>query len=318
MDAQQLTFNQDPEASTTDIGPEDSNNSNCCCNLLCCPCKLFYWYISPLTCELFYTLKCLIFHPLNFAIAMFLCIWDATMIPLSIGLVPLCCMGFPLLWVSMEFIIAFSRIDLGFHYYLAESSKKFDKSRAYLLSLSLYFTDIPLCCCYNNNNENCANLMFERMKSLFTSIEMYKYILYHIFIRPIITFSTCWIIFIVFTNIGLIGFPFWYLVNDTMFHENKVILAWAHDCEWPDNQRDTGVVCDKDYIWIINTFERALWTGIISLLVLPLVLRLNNWFANLNKIIAYKFYTFYYTKDIDTIQVNAPILRNTHVRIDSV
>jgi len=318
IDAQEITFNQDPEASATDdIEPTEKTN-NCCCKLICCPCNLFYWYIAPITCEFCHTLKCFLFHPINFGMAIFLITWDCTMLSLGIGLIALCCMGIPLLWVSIEFIIAFSRIDLGLNYYMVEDGKKLDKSREYLLTLSLYFTDIPLCCCYDqrDNHENCLNLMFERMKHLFTNIQIYKYILYHILIRPVITFSTWWIMICVAVNVGLVGLPIWYAVHDTLFVENKIYFGWRHDCSLPNDGRD-GIVCDEDYVWIINTFGRALGVAIISLVILPLMMRLNNWFAYLNKIVAYKLYTFYYTDDMEKIQGSAPILNNND-RIDSV
>ena len=170
------------------------------------------------------------------------------------------------------------------------------------------------------------NLMFERMKNLFTNIEIYKYILYHIVVRGIMTFSTWWIMIIVAVNIGLCGVPFWYLADDTMFKRNQVIIGWTWKgghCDWVDIYKENGdidystLVCDKDYIWIINTFGRALGLSILSLLILPLIMRLNNWFAYLNKVVAYRFYTCYYTKDYQHLQDKAPILDNT-ARIDSV
>ena len=111
MDAQEITFNQDPEASATDI--EEIPKNNCCCQVLCCPFNLFYWYISPLTCNFCHTLKCWLFHPLNFAAAIFFIVFDCTMLSVGIGIIPLCCMGIPFLWVSVELIVAFSRMDLG-------------------------------------------------------------------------------------------------------------------------------------------------------------------------------------------------------------
>jgi len=322
MDAQEITFNQDPEASATDI-PENNNDDGGCCCLLCCPCKLLCWYIAPLTCDLCHTLKCWFFHPINFAVAIFLIVFDATMLSVGIGIIPLCCMGIPLLWISMEFIIMFSRMDLGMAYFMVENGKKLDESKKHLLTLSLYLTEIPLCCCYNERYDNCMNLMFERMKYLFSNWQIYKYILYHVLVRPIITFSTWWIHIVVAATVASCGVPVWYLVNDSQFKKNQVIFGWNKGCKYVDSDSSNGddsqstLVCDKDYVWIINTFPRALAVGVIALLLLPLVMRVSNWFAYLNKIAAYKFYTWYYTDNAQDIHDKRPILGNQQ-RMDSV
>jgi len=322
MDAQEITFNQDPEAGATDI--DSGKDSGCCCKVICCPCKVFYWYIAPLTCELCHTIKCFFFHPFNFAMGIFLLVWDATLLSVGLGLIGLCCMGIPLLWITVETIIAFSRFDLGFNYYFVETKKKFDESRAHLLKLSLYSTDVPLCCCYNHSSENCMNLMFERMKYLFTEIQVYKYILFHILIRPIITFSTWWICIIVGVNVALCGTPIWYLSNDTQFKCNQVSPTWwAYDkCDWVDIDgcTDKGLDCSTGthHVWILNDFGDALTFGLLCLIVLPITMRINNWFAHLNKVAAYKFYTWYYIDDPSYIQDKQPMLRGNTARIDSV
>ena len=136
---------------------------------------------------------------------------------------------------------------------MAEDFKHLNKSKQHLLKLTLYSSssNIPLCCCWNTNYENCLNLMMERIKYLFCSWQIYKYIFYHILIRPIITFSTWWIMIIVAVNVGLLGFPIWYHFDDKYFKDNNVILGWRGNgkCHWSDND-DFGVICDKDYIWI--------------------------------------------------------------------
>jgi hypothetical protein len=322
MDAQEITFNQDPEATGTDDLDHDTNarHESACCCLLCCPCRILYWYIAPLTCQLCHTLKCWFFHPINFAVCLFLMIFDATMLSVGIGIIPLCCMGIPLLWISMEFIIAFSRMDLGMNYYMVEDGKKLDESKKHLLTLSLYFTEIPLCCCYNERYDNCMNLMFERMKYLFTNWQIYKYIVFQVLIRPIITCGTWWIHIVVAVNTALVGTPIWYLVDDSQFKKDQVIVGWNKGCKYVDDPNDSNssiLDCDKDYVWIINTFGRALAVGIIALLVLPLTMRMNNWFAYLNKIAAYKFYTWYYTDNVQDIRDKKPILDSKH-RFDSV
>eukprot|EP01084_Bolivina_argentea_P185905 320510_1 len=315
MDAQEITFNQDPEANATEIDTlTDKNNNNelpgyCAA---CGPCRLLYWYISPLCCGLCHSLKCFIFHPLNFGMALLLIIFDTTMLSLGVGIIPLCCMGIPLIWISMELIVAFSRIDLALHSNFAEDGKNIDKNKEHLLTLSLYFTELPLCCCYNGEYRNCMDLMFERMKYLFTSIEIYKYILYHIIIKPIIAFTTWSVIFFVIANICAIGIPIWYEIDDTYFVNNQVHFGWAPSCHLHDNNI---IKCDKDYIFIINTFSRALAVGLISLFILPLTLRFNNYLAYLNKIVAYRAYTFYYTDDIRKINDKKPILVMIHDEI---
>jgi len=324
MDAQEITFNQDPEAGATDI--EDTKGSGCCCKVICCPCKALYWYIAPLTCELCHTIKCFFFHPFNFAMGIFLLTWDATLLGTGLGLIGLCCMGIPLLWITIETIIAFSRMDLGFNYYFVETKKNFDESRAHLLKLSLYSTDVPLCCCYNRSS-NCMNLMFERMKYLFTEIQVYKYIIFHIFIRPIITFSTWWICIILACNIALCGTPIWYLSNDEQFKNNQISPTWwayntydGSKCKWVTQEGTTekGLSCSDDaHVWILNDFGDTLAFGLLMLILLPITMRINNWFAHLNKVAAYKFYSFYYTNDVSMVQDKQPILRNT-ARIDSV
>ena len=113
MNAQQITLDHDPETAATDL---PSNDNNCCCgikSILCCPCSLIYWYLSPLTCNLCYTLKIFVFHALNFALAIFLMVWDITFISVGIGIIPCCFIGIPFLWISIEIIIALSRFDLG-------------------------------------------------------------------------------------------------------------------------------------------------------------------------------------------------------------
>lgn len=214
-------------------------------------------------------------------------------------------------------------IYLGFNYYFVETKKKFDESRAHLLKLSLYSTDVPLCCCYNRS-DNCMNLMFERMKYLFTEIQIYKYIIFHILIRPVITFSTWWIHIILACNIALCGVPAWYLSDDTMFRNNQITPTWwAYNtgsnhskCEWAQVHAGgpKGLVCDDDaHVWILNDFGDTLAFSLLMLLILPITMRINNWMANLNKIAAYKFYTYYYTNDKYMVSDKQPILR-----VDSV
>jgi hypothetical protein len=243
------------------------------------------------------------------------------MLSVGVGIIPLCCMGIPLLWISMEFIIMFSRMDLGMHYFMVENGKKLDESKKHLLTLSLYLTELPLCCCYNERYENCMNLMFERMKYLFTNWQIYKYILFHVLVRPIVTFGTWWIHIVLAVNVACCGVPVWYLVNDSQFKKNQVIMGWSKGCKYitdENNPDDQDILdCDKDYIWIINTFGRALGVGVIALLLLPLVMRLSNWFAYLNKIAAYKFYTWYYTDNAQQITDKKPILHDKQ-RMNSV
>ena len=114
IDAQEITFNQDPETGITDMG-DDNKPRGCCCKVICCPCKVLYWYLAPLTCEICHTLTCFLFHPFNFAMGLFILTWDVTLISTGIGLIALCCMGIPLLWITFEIIVAFSRMDLGIY-----------------------------------------------------------------------------------------------------------------------------------------------------------------------------------------------------------
>eukprot|EP01083_Nonionella_stella_P002926 8357_1 len=166
---------------------------------------------------------------------MFLQIFTSTMLGMGIGLITLCSMGMPLLWVTMECMIVFSRIDLAFSYFMVENGKHLNKAKKHLLKLSIYFTDLPLCCCYNQRGENCVNLMIERTKFLFTNIEIYKYGLYQVMIGPIISYSTWWIMIVVAVNVALVGVPGWYLWNDSMFEQNKVVMGWNKHCVWMEN-----------------------------------------------------------------------------------
>ena len=106
MDAQDITFNQDPEAAASDLPDQPKPEQY----------RFLRWYLAPIIFEYCHTLKCFLFHPLNFAASIFLLVWDVTMLSVGIGIIPLCCMGIPLLWVSMELIIVWSRFDLGMVY----------------------------------------------------------------------------------------------------------------------------------------------------------------------------------------------------------
>lgn len=107
MNAQSLTFNQDPEAVTQGMEVEKE-----CCWQPSRSCCLFRWYTAPMR-ELWHCFKCFWFHPINFAVALFLMIWDLTLLSVGFGLIFLCCMGIPLLWITFETIVNFSYLDLG-------------------------------------------------------------------------------------------------------------------------------------------------------------------------------------------------------------
>eukprot|EP01083_Nonionella_stella_P141886 437972_1 len=306
MNTETITSNHDPELSSSETtrgrGDEDYRGT----------CRLGYWYLAPLTSELCHSLKCFLFHPISFTVCIFIFTFDVTMIAVGIGLIPLCCVGLPLLWLSLECIIVLSRIDLGLHYHLVQTSARLDASKAHLVQLSLYLTDVPLCCCYNLYRENCFNLMIQRSKYLFTNLEVYKYVLFQALARPIICCLTWWIMIVVAVNIGLLGIPFWYLANEQKFVNNGVVILWAEGCEW---MHDDGVACPENYVFIINTFGRALMVAVIALVVLPLTVRINNYFAYLNKVAAYTFYTFYYSTE--EIESSSPIFR-TRQKVNSV
>ena len=202
----------------------------------------------------------------------------------------------------------------AFHYCFVETGKKLDKSRKYLLKLSLYWTDVPLCCCYNNESTNCMNLMFERMKYLFTEWQVYKYIIYHVLIRPIVAFSTFWISFIVVCNVALVGTPISYLVDNTSFKRNQISPTWwAYDgrCDWVPQEGTAmkGLHCTADdHVWVLNSFADTLAFGLLCLIVLPITLRINNWFAEFNKYVAYLFYTFYYSNNQALVNDKQPMI----------
>lgn len=108
----------------------------------------------------------------------------------------------------------------------------------------------------------------------------------------------------------LIGLPVWYVADDHLFKQNQIVFGYSSECDYPD---DGGVVCPKNYFWIINSLGRTVYVAVAAFLVLPLTLRASNWLAWVNKTVAYAFYTFYFGRDRNAAQDRRPMIADGNV-----
>ncbi len=147
---------------------------------------------------------------------------------------------------------------------MVEEKDKVVADRKHLLTLSLYFQEFPLCCCWNTHGASMLNIMLRRMKYLFTSCDLCAYTAHQVFIKP--WSCIAWgIVIVVGINVCIIALPIWYLANDTMFKENKIAFGYDSNCHYPHKG---GVFCDNDPIWIVNTFGRTFFWALLALIVL--------------------------------------------------
>lgn len=266
-------------------------------------CKILKYYIAPVSIDFRYSLSCFIFHVANFFLTLGVFIFEVTAISTAVPFVILCCIGLVLIWITFEFVIIFAFIDLKMSYVLVERESEIKEERKHLIELSLYTRKMPLCFCWNDSEDSWINVMFQRIKYLYISIDLYIIIGYHIIIKPAITLVTHISGYFALYSLYLFIIPFWYGVNNNLFLENKLCMFGGSSCD------NNGNNCTC-YGWQIHDFGNAFAVGVVGLFTLPLTLRFCNWCAKVAKRGNYFFYTYYYTDDPTLVSDRKSLIAN--------
>ena len=131
-DDSELLLNQKPTQRNGEVVPLDNSRSRVSSNSskftisdnsinsnsLCCSAlqkilhnkPILRWYIGPITIYIGYSLSCLFYLLFNFIFVLCLWIFEVTSISVSIGLIPLACIGIILLYFTFEIIVFLNKI----------------------------------------------------------------------------------------------------------------------------------------------------------------------------------------------------------------
>jgi len=295
----------------------DNKNKN---SAYCCLCLVIKWFFEPICTKIGYSLKTMLFQPVNFGIALGMFIFVITGLGLTIGL-SILCVGLITFYLTCEISLLIARMDLCISFHLVENNETLIKKRSNNLQVALN-SDLPsccpCCCCLNccacmdspsinenNNNNNNKNdgsvdnfcgIMWKRMKMFYTSCATYGIFLYFILIKPIITSITCWTFFLVVYAGYLFIIPFWYLIHNHLF-KNGTLCPFGYS-----SHNDNGFRCHG---FQVDNFGAAFLCFLVGLLTLPIACRINNYSAQLSKVITYYSITKYYKYGICNCDKNS-------------
>jgi len=144
----------------------------------------------------------------------------------------------------------------------------------------------------NYNNMTCFSLLLQRIKRIYTSCQMYIIILYFVFVKPIITLLTCWTAFIVIYSWYILIVPIWYLINDDLFKSGILCPFGYSTCNQSNNCHCNGLQVTNSLVFPIL---------VLGILAVPLAFRINNYSAQLSKLVTYYCLTDHY-KYVDNNQ----------------
>jgi len=297
-----------------------NNNENCCCL-----CRAVKWYWEPLFPRLGYSLRVSFFQVFNYAIALGALIVTAVGVGVSVGLM-IICVGFVLFYIISEILLLVARFDLWISYKMVEDNENVIK-RSQRLQISLV-NEMPRSSVdhsvqnkvnnshYNNNgnddnsnNINYNNMTFcmilrKRVKTLFTSCQMYMIILYFLIIKPIITLITCWTVLLIVYALYILVSAVWYFVDDHLFISGNICPLGYSMCK--------GNVCHCHGLHM-DTTGNAVLVFFIGVFALPLAFRINNYSAQLSKSVTYYCLTQYYKFGLGDESENRELLYENDV-----
>jgi len=242
--------------------------------------KVLDWYLAPITYDLGFSISCLIYFWVNFGFALGMFILMVTGISTFTPLIILACVGLPLLYFLAEIIILLTRFNFYFTYYLVETDRLLLTNEKWKLKLTLDNKNLPLCntLCMSGNRLN-------RVKFIFTSLNFYVIIIYHLFINPILILtlglSTLPVLGLLYYVSFILRYPF----NYSWFHNNR-------EC-WGSENCDGKMPCTC-HGFAINNFGKVFLIFLCALILLPFAFHLCNYFAKLSKIVCYYILTDYY------------------------
>jgi hypothetical protein len=223
----------------------------------------FYWYFSPLICDLWFSIRCMLYHWIHWFFALGMFIFLCTMIPLSGGLIVLACVGLVLFYLTFEIVIAMSRLEFNIVYLLVERDETLKSTDKWRLKFSIDNNRLPKC------NECClSGMRLERQKFIFTSKSTYFLCFYHLFLDPFIT------LFLSLSALPPIYFAYWITF--------PILISFSHQ-----HHIDLGY-------WDIKGLGDAFGAMIAGIVILPLSLRLCNVCAIICKSFTYWCLTDYY------------------------
>lgn len=233
--------------------------------------KTFDYSISPVK-RIGYSTSCAIYHVINFGftIALFIFIGTSAFVSLSLFSVLI---GLPLYYLVMECAILLARFELVMVFYMVENNPEIRNKGIPKLGYSCGILPSFFNFC-------------QRLKILITDAQTYKIFAYQIFIKPFITFFTCWSVLIVGVALYQMITPILYLSDPNLFHNSRICYG-ATTCN--ENNQCT---CHG---WGINSFGNAMGAFFVGLVIFPFSLRISNLFAYYTKPPAYYFLTSFYS-----------------------
>jgi len=280
------------DITDTNNGSTSRRRDDTKCGRLIKKCGPIGCYFSPMFDKLGYSLWATLYHVIMFPYTLAVMIFIITAWSLSVGFLVLIC-GFILYWLTCEIAVLFARVDLALAYYMVEDNKELIMRNGIghngkSIQLHLY-KELGPCPCSKNSSLKFCHALYIRMKSISLNCDTVKILLLQSIFKPLIVFTTYWIAIVVVYTFASLFAPIVYLISPSVFTKHYWCpLGGSTDCE------DGVCHCNGPSV---ENFGGALLFAFISFLLLPLILHINNLFAQWSKAVSYLFLTNYYHKD---------------------